>query len=206
MSEIRLNRWSNRGAPAAVFLLLVTVTATVFGQGGGGVLVTPTSPYSPPYAAITYPAADPTSQSTTVFTPCPAKMFALVGLQPGQAVNVVVQYPTSQALQIVNLTAPDGGVILPPSADTPTIVTPVFPPCADGQCPPATVGSRSLSLVIAADGTLSFTFVATNEPGRYQVPLRIAGATQALVLQFYALDPQNPQQNPGCITASTPDY
>src|SRR5947209_6430331 len=73
------------------------------------------SPYDPPYAAITYPPADPTSQTVTVFTPCPENKFALVGLQPGQAVNVVVQYPPSQALEIVNLTAPDGGLLLPPT-------------------------------------------------------------------------------------------
>ena len=72
------------------------------------------SPYNPPYAAITYPAADPTTQSTTVFTPCTGNIFALVGVQPGQAVNVVIQYPTSQALQFVNLVAPDGGMVLPP--------------------------------------------------------------------------------------------
>lgn len=197
-------RLTGYAAVAFFVVLLAFPQRSLFSQLTVGSSVQ--SPFNPPYAAITYPAADPTSQSTTVFTPAAGNRFALVGLQLGQLVHVVVQYPPDQALKMVNLVAPDGGVILPPSADTPTIVTPIFPPCADGQCPPATIASRSVSLVISADGTLAFTFVAGNEPGQYGIALRQGGQSNGLTLQFYALDPQNPQQNPGCITATNPDF
>jgi hypothetical protein len=198
---------------------IIATLALALGQAGAQQIpgqTVPQSPYNPPYATITYPAADPTTQSTTVFTPAAGNRFALVGLQPGQAVNVVVQYPTDQALQIVSLTTPDGGILLPPNFPGTIGLVPNPGPIASptpAPSPPVpityTVSSipiSEMSLVISVDGSLSFTFVAGNEPGRYGIALRLPGNPQSLTLQFYALDPQDTQQNPGCITADNPDF
>src|SRR5438477_6327174 len=78
----------------------------------------------PPYAIVTYPSSDATTPSVSVVSPCAGGIFSLVGLQPDQVIQVVVQYPTDQALQPVTLEALDGGIILP-QANTAVVVTAV---------------------------------------------------------------------------------
>ena len=140
---------------------------------------TPDAGTAPPgvYATVTY------SSGQSVVAPGAGGIFSLVGLQPGDVVQVVVQYPTSKAMQVVNLEALDGGIVLPPKMTRGTRRTP-------------------FSRVIGADGTLSFAFQAGSDPGLNQVSLR-QGA-KSLGLQFYVLDAQNPQNNPSAITPATP--
>jgi hypothetical protein len=155
---------------------------------------TPAELPNPPYAIVTYPSANPATQSQSVTTSCLNGIFELVGLQPDQVVQVVVQYPTNQALQVVNLEALDGGIILPPT------VGPVNPPRGPLTVP---VQPVSLSLVISTDGTVVFTLQATHNLGRNQIRLR--QGSQELGLQFWVLDPQNPQNNPPAITPDNPN-
>lgn len=140
---------------------------------------TPDAGTAPPgvYAIVTY------SSGQSVVAPAAGGIFSLVGLQPGEVVQVVVQYPTSKALQVVNLEALDGGIVLPPKMTRGTRQTP-------------------FSRGIGVDGTLSFAFQASANPGLNQVSLR-QGA-KSLGLQFYVLDPQNPQNNPPTITPANP--
>ena len=160
----------------------------------------------PPYAIITYPSADPTTQSVSVVSPGVDGVFALVGLVPNEIVQVTVQYPTSEALGLVSLNALDGGMILPPSSlDIATqsvsapwgLVQQLLPVILQPKIP------QVPSLIIGADGTLSFTFVATSNPGKNQVSLQEGG--QELGLQFWVLDPQNVQNNPPTINPGNPN-
>gem|GEM_PF-3471128 len=179
---------------------------------------TPTPPDAPPlpnppYAIVTYFPADPAGQSVSVISPCVDGIFALVGLQPDQVVQVIVQYPTSQALQIVNLEALDGGIILPSSSVqisgplvTPGVgeilqnVPPLLRQLLQSAILPA--GSGVSSLVISVNGTLSFIFIASHDPGKNQIALR--QGSQEMGLQLWVFDSQNPQTNPPAITASNP--
>src|SRR5438445_7668938 len=125
----------------------------------------------PPYAIVTYPSSDATTPSVSVVSPCAGGIFSLVGLQPDQVIQVVVQYPTTQALQLVNLEARDGGTILPPSSvDTSGINTITVGQLLQGVPLPAT--PQVSSLVISANGKLTFTFIATHDPGSNQISLR----------------------------------
>jgi hypothetical protein len=148
----------------------------------------PDSVPDPPYAIVSY------NNAQSVVSPCTDQVFRRVGVQPGQIVQVTVHYPPNQALEIVNLDPLDGGMVLPsiPQTDQST-----------------TVGSFPIllqpisSLIISVDGTLSFTFIAANNPGLNQISLRTG--SQELGLQFWVLDPDNPLNNPPTITADTPD-
>jgi hypothetical protein len=92
-----------------------------------------------PYLAVSYSSG----QSITV--PINDGISTLVCVQPDQLVQLTVQYPTSQALQTVNLQSLDGGAVLPTTT---------------------TAG---------ADGTLNFTFQVGHTPGVYQVALNGGG-------------------------------
>jgi hypothetical protein len=202
-----------RGATAVCVFFLGQMLATqLMGQSATPLPTAAPAPSplpQPPYAIITYPSGDPTTQPVSVVSLCADGTFALVGLQPDEIVNIVVQYPTDQALETVGLEALDGGIILPPSsinaADTITVTSPwgiiqVLAPNAPLLVPNPQVSS----LVISVDGTLTFTFVAAHQPGRNKITLRTGGGM--LALQFWVFDPNNPQNNPGCITPTTPDF
>jgi hypothetical protein len=179
---------------------------------------TPTPPVGPPlpsrpYARVTYFPADPAAQAISVISPGADGIFALVGLQPDQVVQVIVQYPTSEALQLLNLEAVDGGIILPSTSipiNGPVVIPGIgqilqyVPPLLRQLVPDIILGAgnRVSTLIISAGGTLSFIFVASHEPGKNQVSLR--RGSQEMGLQFWVLDPQNPQANPPAITASNP--
>ena len=194
-----------RGQLAAVFLLAVGVTSHAIAQITAPGQQLPQSPYDPPYAAVTYPPANTNSQPVTVFTPPAGKIFALVGVQPGQTVNVVVQYPANQTLQLVNLEALDGGTIAPPIAVT-APGTPQSTPSPSIPPLPSPPPQNSPTSVIPTDnnGTLTFAFIAGSSPGLYRITL--TQGSQTLRLEFWAFDSTNPQGNPGCITATTPNY
>jgi hypothetical protein len=98
------------------------------------------------------------------------RTFEQVGLQPNTTVGVAVQFPPDQAGQVLNMESPDGGSIA-------------------GTNNTATIGS---------DGILSFRFQVGARPGAYQIVLH--NNNLEVVLQFWALDLQNPQLNPPTAT------
>jgi hypothetical protein len=152
----------------------------------------------------------------SVTTSCMDGTFEMIVVQPGETLQVTVQYSPNSALQIVDLTALDGGVLLPPTiavADpTPTpMPTPDISPIPSpspcltctGQGPEdVPVPQAGLSLAIRADGTISFTFVVGLEPGLRQISLRVAD--QEIGLQVWVNDPNNPDSNPPGLTPSLP--
>jgi len=101
--------------------------------------------------------------------------FDRVGLQPNQVVDVTVQLSPVIAGRTIIVEPLDGGRVIGPASE----------------------------LVVAADGTFSFRFQAGGEPGIYQVTLH--DGAQEIGLQFWVLDPQNPQNNPQVLTPSTPN-
>jgi hypothetical protein len=99
------------------------------------------------------------------------RSFNQVGLLPNAVVGVAVQFSSDQAGQVLNIESPDGGVL----------------------------PSRSNTATIGSDGILSFSFQAGSRPGAYQVVLH--NGTQEVILQFWTLDLQNPQNNPPTATS-----
>jgi hypothetical protein len=192
--------------------VLALWAATLFTSSLRAQLPTPTpAPPTPPYAVITYPSANPTSQSVSVVSPSAGGTFSLVGLQPNQVVQVAVHYPTGDNFQMVNLTALDGGAVLPPAGAAVAVPSPSPLPsplpspcqgCIPLQSQPQ---SPSASILTGADAVLNFTFVANSNPGLTQVILRM-GSQQPMGLQFWVADPQNPQNNPPAISADNPNY
>lgn len=152
----------------------------------------------------------------SVTTSCMEGTFEMLVVQPGEALQITVQYPPDWALQIVDLIALDGGILLPPTisvADptpTPAATPEVSPipspsPCltCTGQGPDdVSVSQAALSLAIRADGTISFTFVPGLEPGLRQISLRVAD--QEIGLQVWVNDPNNPDSNPPGLTPTLP--
>lgn len=102
------------------------------------------------------------------------RTFEQVGLQPNATVGVAVQFSSDQAGQVLNMESPDGGSIA-------------------GTNNTATIGS---------DGILSFSFQAGSRPGTYQVVLH--NNTLEVILQFWAFDSRNPQNNPPAAVANYP--
>ena len=139
----------------------------------------------PPYATITY------SDQSSVIAPGTGGTFPLIGVQAGQAVQVQIDYPSNDALQIIILRALDGGAVLPPGSVT-TVQT---------TGPPAV--SSALALPIDNNATLAFTFVPGSNPGSYRVMLQHNGTSMRL--EFWVLDSANPQNNPPAITPATPE-
>ena len=151
-------------------------------------------PY-PPYATITY------ADGSSVVAPGASATFPLIGLQPNQVVQVTVQYPAagppvqqtvplSLANALIVVQSLDGAAVLPPSG-----VTPVTNAVCLG-CDPKT----NVPLLTNAMAQLSFSFVAGPLPGSYRVALR--HGTRAMLLEFWVIDPQNPEINPPAITPS----
>jgi hypothetical protein len=101
------------------------------------------------------------------------QIFPLVGVQPDQTVQVTVQYPPDQALQTVQATPLDGGTIS-------------FPP-----------GGTTIS----ADGTITFAFTATHDPGLNQVSLQ-QGSVE-LGVEFWVFDNSDPENNPPTVEPVT---
>jgi hypothetical protein len=106
------------------------------------------------------------SPTQAVVTSTNSGIFPLVGVQPDQTVQVTVQYPPNQALQTVQATPLDGGTI-------------AFPP-----------GGTTIS----ADGTITFAFTATHDPGLNQISLQ-QGSVE-LGVEFWVFDNSDPDNNP----------
>ena len=168
-------------------LLLLSLIPCVIAQVNTPTPIPSPSPLpQPPYAVITYPSTTSNAPSVSVVSPCVGGFFSLVGLQPGQIVHVVVQFPTKQALQLVNLDALDGGLVLPPTAPAPAV-----PPLPS-----------AISLPTDASAALSFTFIAARQPGKDQI--RLLAGSQEFGLQFWVFDPHDAQNSPSAITPSNP--
>jgi len=101
------------------------------------------------------------------------QIFPLVGVQPDQTVQVTVQYPPDQALQTVQATPLDGGTIS-------------FPP-----------GGTTIN----ANGTITFAFTATHDPGLNQVSLQ-QGSVE-LGVEFWVFDNSDPENNPPTVQPIT---
>jgi hypothetical protein len=97
-----------------------------------------------------------------------------VGLQPNEAVGIIVQLSTDEAGQALTIECLDGGSV---------------------------IGGKS-SAVVGDDGTLRFGFKAGGSSGRYQVVLR--NDAQEIGLRFWVFDVANPQNNPPVLTPSNP--
>ena len=191
-------RWASA---ACLFAVMFPLAVRLMAQDPGGPYPSPSPLPSPPYAIVTYPSTDPSTPTVSLVSRCAGGVFALVGLQPDQVIQVVVQYPTNKALQLVSLEALDGGMILPPSSvSTGGTTTITVGQLLQGVPIPAV--PQVSSFVIAADGRLTFTFKATHDPGRNQVSLR--QGSQELGLQFWVFDLSDPQNNPPAITPATP--
>ena len=97
-----------------------------------------------------------------------ADLSDVVGVQPGESIVVTVQLSSELAGSTFEIGALDGSQI--------------------AQSPKA----------VAADGTLTFAFRATSNPGTNRINLR--NASTVLLLKFWVLNLQNPQSNPPVIT------
>jgi hypothetical protein len=140
-----------------------------------------------PSATIVLPNA------TSAVTRCVDGVFQLVSLPQDQLAQVIVQYPTSQAAEIVKIEAVDGGLLAASVTTT-----------AGGYTVAHTVTVPSKRVdtgTISANGTLTFLFQTGHPPGLYQI--RIQRATQVLGLQFWIEDPQHPANNPPAMRPVT---
>jgi hypothetical protein len=95
----------------------------------------------------------------------------VIGVQPSELVNVRLQFTPDAIGQAVIVEALGGGR--------------------------TSIGSSIR--VVEADGSLSFSFLATTEPGSRSIGIRRGAGI--FRLQFWVLDSANPQNNPSVITA-----
>jgi hypothetical protein len=172
----------------------------------------PTVPELPPIQGPRpLPTAPPTARSLIEFGPAatvvlPASaasvvsysingIFQLVNIPQDQIVQVVVQYPTSQAAEVVRVEALDGGLLVAGASAT------VGGYSVGGYT--ATVPRKRVdSGTISADGSFTFIFQAGHPPGLYQI--RINRGTEVLGLQFWISDPQHSANNPPGLAPRTP--
>jgi hypothetical protein len=99
---------------------------------------------------------------------------SLVGVQPGDVVNVTVQLTSDDAGQPATVATPNGGS--------------------------TSIGSNVA--VAGPDGCIGFGFNATTDPGPNTVI--VMGASTTVSLQFWVLDSANPQNNPPVLTPAKP--
>ncbi len=115
---------------------------------------------------------------------------------------------------MIDIQVLDGGAVAPAASEAAPVYspTPAPLPCPKGvNCEPCVPGAicnfyQYLSIIPGITETsaeLSFTFVPGVIPGSYRVTIR--RGTRAMLLEFWAADPNNPQINPPAITAAQPD-
>ena len=173
----------------------------------------PTVPPIPPvHGPPPLPTAPPTAHSLIEFGPSamvvlPASaasvmsysingIFQLVSLPQDQIAQIVIQYPTSKAAEVVKVEALDGGLLAASVS--------------------ATVGGNSIggytaiiakkrvdSGTISANGTFTFVFQPGHPPGLYQI--RVNRGTEILGLQFWISDPQHSANNPPGLAPQGPE-
>ncbi len=95
-----------------------------------------------------------------------------IGVQPGDTVTVIVSFPLDDVGQTARIEPLDGGRVFNSSG------------------------------IVAADGTLNFTFQAPANPGQDRIALRHGSRT--LRMQFWVLDSANPQNNPPVAMPANP--
>ena len=111
----------------------------------------------------------------------------LVGLQPNQVVDVMVRI---------------GGGDAPPEGDPPP-ETIIIEPLDGGNI---VSGSDTVTVTPDSSGTVtfSFSFQAGSDPGVSQISLH-GDIADEIGIQFWVLDPGDPNNNPSCINILTPD-
>jgi hypothetical protein len=175
-------RWNPRvnshsfllGLMASISILLLQF-CSVFAQSPLAILSAggPATPPSAPTAVK--PAIDATAtinlggQSVTATSR--RGLCDRVGLQPNQIVDVTVQFFAPKAGHTITVEPLDAGRIIG----------------ASGQ------------FVVAADGTIKFTYQAGREPGISQISLH--DGAQEIGLQFWVLDQQHPENNPPVVNS-----
>jgi hypothetical protein len=117
---------------------------------------------------------------------CVNGIFQLVSFPQDQLVQVVVQYPASEAAEVVRIEALDGGLL---AASVSATTQPPVP------------SKRADTGTVSANGIFTFLFKAGHPPGLYQI--RIQRATQIIGLQFWVEDPQHPANNPPALRPVT---
>ena len=173
----------------------------------------PTTPPIPPVQGPSpLPTAPPTAHSLVEFGPAatvvlPATaasvvsysingIFQLVNLPQDQLAQVVIQYPTSKAAEVVKVEALDGGLL---AAGVSATVGGYNVAGYTATVPKKRVDSGTIS----ANGTFTFLFQPGHPPGLYQI--RINRGTEVLGLQFWISDPQHSANNPPGLSPKTPD-
>jgi hypothetical protein len=96
----------------------------------------------------------------------------VIGVQPSELVNVRLQFTPDAIGQPVIVEALEGGH--------------------------TSIGSAIR--VVEADGSLSFSFLATTKPGSRSIGIRRGSKT--FRLQLWVLDPANPKNNPPALAAA----
>jgi Carbohydrate binding domain len=153
---------------------------------------TPT-PTPPPISALARTALATVTYASggAVVSRCQTTIFDLVGVQPNDVVQVTIKFIANSGVQAAVVEPLDGGTVFPP----PLTVDPNAPP------PPVSSLTQQLppiSLPVSVNGTVTFIFQASNEPGLNQVSVRVG--SQELGLQFWVMDPASPDNNPPALT------
>lgn len=94
-----------------------------------------------------------------------------VGVQPNEYVNITLQFPADFAGQPITAKPIDGG----------------------------TTSIGSSILVAGTDGSITFSFLAANQPGWNSIVIQV-GATN-VCLQLWVMDSANPNNNPSNLIA-----
>lgn len=97
-------------------------------------------------------------------------LFPLTSIRPREVVEIQLQFPVASANTPLIIQAPDGGELL----------------------------GAPKGVVLGADGTASFRFKVSDQPGLYRIS--ISGAGGSTMLKFWVSDPQNSRANPPVIT------
>ena len=124
---------------------------------------------------------------------CVNGIFQLVSLSQDQLAQVTVQYPASQAGEVLRVEALDGGLLGAAVAAT----TQPYRVFNMVSVPSKRVDTGTIS----AAGTFTFLFKTGHPPGLYQI--RIRQPAQLLGLQFWVEDPQHPANNPPALRPVT---
>jgi hypothetical protein len=136
---------------------------------------TPTpTPPALPYAVVTYPSTQ------AVVSPSADGIFHLVGLQPDQLVQVTINCGADWLVGENTIETLDGGVLFGASQSS----------------------SKNISVMGGSDRKVSFSFQAKHNAGRNQ--LSIQQEDQELILQFWVLQTDKPEDNPRTITPENP--
>jgi hypothetical protein len=138
---------------------------------------TPTPTPTPPplpNAIVSY------SATQSVVAPSDDGIFQLVGLQPDEVVQVTINCEADWELGENIIETLDGGILLGATQSS----------------------TKSITIPTGTGQTISFSFQAKHNPGRNQISIQ--KDDRGLVLQFWVLQSETPQDNPHAITPETP--